>query len=97
MKRALIVTSMFLFLGFSRFFGTAKKPDPDQLVLDQLKKAGSNLAKPHHIEFFVYFPTKDDAVDFAAKTKDTGFEVALRHAAQCPLGFVWQQRPWFPS
>ena len=49
---------------FSRW---QKEPDPDQQVLDQLKKAGSNLSKPHDIDFFLYFPTKDSASD-AAKT-----------------------------
>jgi hypothetical protein len=34
-----------------------EEPDLDQQVLDQLKKAGSDLSKPHNIEFFLYFPT----------------------------------------
>lgn len=48
-----IVVSMILLLGFLRFFGSAKKADLDQMVLDQLKKAGSDLSKPHNIEFFI--------------------------------------------
>jgi len=35
-----------------------EEPDLDQQILDQLKKAGSDLAKPHDIEFFLYFPTE---------------------------------------
>jgi regulator of RNase E activity RraB len=40
-------------------------PDLDQEVLDQLRQAGSNLAKPHTVEFFLYFPTEQAAIDAA--------------------------------
>ena len=33
----------------------------DQEVLDQLRAAGSNLAKPHHIDFYLYLPSEGDA------------------------------------
>ena len=45
---------------FSRWQKT-EEADPDQQVLDQLKKAGSNLSKPHKIDFFLYFPTEASA------------------------------------
>src|SRR4026207_45881 len=38
-----------------------EEPDFDRQVLDQLKKAGSDLSKPHNIEFFLYFPTEASA------------------------------------
>ena len=41
-------------------------PDLDRLVLDQLRQAGSDLSKPHDIEFFLYFPT-EQAANEAAK------------------------------
>jgi regulator of RNase E activity RraB len=84
MTSKIMVVSMVFLLGFSRFFGSAKKADPDQLVLDQLKKAGSDLSKPHNIEFFIYFPTKADAADTAPRIKEAGFEVDVRQAAQGP-------------
>jgi len=37
------------------FFSKHKIIDLDEEVLVQLKKAGSNLSKPHHVEFFLYF------------------------------------------
>jgi Regulator of ribonuclease activity B len=40
-------------------------PDLDQQVLDQLKKAGSDLSKPHNIDFFLYFPTEGLAKEAA--------------------------------
>ena len=39
-------------------FSLFKKPkvaDPDEAVISQLKNAGSNLSKPHKIDFFLYF------------------------------------------
>ncbi len=45
-----------MILGIFQFLGLAKKADPDQMVLDQLRKAGSDLSKPHKIDFFLYFP-----------------------------------------
>src|SRR6476661_152524 len=48
------------------------QPDLDQQVLDQLKKAGSDLSKPHEIEFFLYFPTE---VSANAAAKDVKAEV----------------------
>ena len=36
-------------------------PDLDQQVLDQLKTAGSDLSKPHDIDFFLYFKDEETA------------------------------------
>src|ERR1700686_994578 len=82
MCNKILVGSMILLLGFSRFFGFPKKSDPDQMVLEQLKKAGSDLSKPHNLEFFIYFPTKTDAMDIAPRIKEAGFAVDVRQAAQ---------------
>jgi hypothetical protein len=46
-----------------------EEPDLDQQILDQLKKAGSDLAKPHDIEFFLYFPTEPAANEGAKNVK----------------------------
>ena len=42
-----------------------EEPDPDQLVLDQLRKAGSDLSKPHNIDLFLYFPSEASANEAA--------------------------------
>ena len=62
---------------FSRW---QKKEEPslDQQVLDQLKKAGSDLSKPHGIEFFLYFPTEVSANDAAKDVKIDVDEVNVR-------------------
>jgi hypothetical protein len=63
-------------------FGCTKKPDLDESVLIQLKKAGSDLSKPHNIEFFLYFPTQAAAEQAASKIRDAGFHVEVRRAAK---------------
>jgi regulator of RNase E activity RraB len=67
-------------------FGASKKPDPDESVLIQLRKAGSDLSKPHKIEFFLYFPTEAVAEQAASRIRDEGFEVKIRKAAK---GDAW--------
>lgn len=84
MRGKIIVTSLILLLGFSRFLGFSKKADPDQMVLEQLKKAGSDLSKPHNLEFFIYFSTKVDAMEIAQRIKEAGFAVDVKQAAQGP-------------
>jgi hypothetical protein len=51
-------------------FRSKEKPDLDQAVLVQLRKAGSDLSKPHNIEFFLYFPTRSVA-EMAAPPSET--------------------------
>jgi len=65
-------------------FGFGKKADPDQAVLDQLAKAGSNLSKPHNIEFFLYFPTEPAARKACTQIQNMGFSVTVERAAKGP-------------
>jgi regulator of ribonuclease activity B len=69
-------------MGIFSLFGCSKKPDPDEFVLMQLKKAGSDLSKPHKLEFFLYFPEQSDAEQAAPRIRDAGFQVDVRRAAQ---------------
>lgn len=64
----------------SSLFGCSKQPDLDESVLIQLKKAGSDLSKPHKIEFFLYFPTEVAAEQAALRVRESGFEVAVKRA-----------------
>ena len=78
------VTILLVLLTMSLFnlFGSSKKADPDELVLRQLKKAGSDLSKPHRIEFFLYFPTQSVAEQAPVRIREQGFVVEVRPAAQ---------------
>jgi len=45
-------------------------------ALQGLKKAGSNLSKPHDAEFFLHFPTEAAAQEAVGKVKAMGLETA---------------------
>jgi len=53
----------------------------DQQTLDELRKSGSDLSKPHQVEFFLYIPVKPDAEAAAAELRGTGYTVTLRLGA----------------
>jgi regulator of RNase E activity RraB len=55
-------------------------PDDDRVVLQQLREAGSDLNKPHQIEFYLYFPTEEAAGKAAEKLEAEGFEGEMRRA-----------------
>jgi hypothetical protein len=61
---------------------TANEADVDQQVLDQLREAGSDLSKPHPLEFYLYFPTEESAHQAAERIVDDGFSVEVKRAAQ---------------
>lgn len=73
------------------------KPDLDQAVLLQLRKAGSDLAKPHHIDFFLYFPTQDVADKAALTIRHVGFEVKVQKAARGDLWLCLAKKTMVPE
>lgn len=77
-----MIQAIVLLMTISSFFGFSQKSDPDQQILEQLKKAGSNLAKPHAIEFFLYFPTQAAAKEAASTIEKSGFSVTIKQSAQ---------------
>jgi regulator of RNase E activity RraB len=63
-------------------FRSNAKADLDESVLVQLRKAGSDLSKPHNVEFFLYFPTKSIADEASVPIRSAGFEVDVKKAAE---------------
>jgi hypothetical protein len=63
-------------------FGCSKKPDLDEATLVQLRKAGSDLTKPHTMDFYLYFPSESAARQAAARMEETGFQVEVKKAAK---------------
>ncbi len=53
----------------------------DQAVLDQLAAAGSDLSKPHRVEFYLYFPTEQAAREAAERLEAEGFEGEMERSA----------------
>jgi len=78
-----LFAALAVFCGLS-LFGFGKKADLDQAVLDQLRKAGSDLSKPHNIEFFLYFPAEAAASKACTQIQNMGFRVTVERAAKGP-------------
>jgi regulator of ribonuclease activity B len=56
--------------------------DPDLAVLEQLRKAGSDLTKPHSPEFFLYLPAEAPAREAARRLEAEGYAVKVEPGAQ---------------
>lgn len=56
--------------------------DIDAIVIKQLKNAGSNTSKPHLIEFFLYFSSKENANQCAQKLMAEDFQVENTYNAE---------------
>lgn len=59
---------------------SATEEQADLETLNRLKEAGSDLSKPHEMEFFMYFPDEDSANAAAADIREQGFAVEVRPA-----------------
>jgi hypothetical protein len=57
-----------------------KAVDPDLLVLEQLRNAGSDLAKPHSPEFFLYFPQEGPARGASQALEAEGYSVRVEQS-----------------
>ena len=62
--------------------------DPDSQVIAQLRMAGSDLSKPHPIEFFLYVPTREAAERVGSRLRALNFEANVTPAAQGPEWLV---------
>ena len=49
----------------------------DQAVVDNLRMLGADIEQPREIEFFLYFPTEDDAGKAASLLAERGFKVQI--------------------
>jgi regulator of RNase E activity RraB len=73
----LVVVSLVVWLR-----GRARPPvDGDLAVIQQLQDAGSDLTKPHLIEFFLYFPNEQAAHNAAARVRSAGFDSKVQLGA----------------
>ena len=71
--------------------------DPDAQVLAQLRKAGSDLYKPHPIEFFLYAPTKEAAERLEQKVRALHFETKVQPSAQGSAWLVLATKSMLPN
>jgi hypothetical protein len=60
----------------------------DAQVVAQLRQAGSDLSKPHVVEFFMYFPAEAGALNVARKVGEAGFTAEVKRAASGNLPWL---------
>jgi len=58
----------------------AHEPTDDD-VIEQLRLAGSNLSKPHPIDFYIYVPSKEAAQRIASALVHKNFKVEVKPPA----------------
>jgi hypothetical protein len=66
-----------------------KIPEVDQIVLDQLREAGSDLSKPHDLEFFLYFANQEAATIAAERIITSGAGGFAAEVRRSPQGEAW--------
>jgi hypothetical protein len=71
--------------------------NPDALTLAELRKAGSDLSKPHLIEFFLYFPNRDSAEEVAEILRTEGYELTVSLGADNVNWLCFATKPLTPS
>ena len=54
--------------------------DKDLAVLQRLKELGSDLNKPHTVDFFLYFPSEEQARSAASEIEREGYKVRVDRA-----------------
>ena len=54
--------------------------DKDVAVLRRLKELGSNLKKPHKVDYFLYFPSEEQARSAASEIEKEGFTFRVERA-----------------
>ena len=72
-------------------------PNSDAEVIEQLRLAGSNLEKPHPIEFFLYFPTETAAGSACDVLKSRSFSVSVRPSASTSEFLCLAEKPLIPT
>lgn len=92
----LMVLAIAGILIYSRI-GVSTELSPDGQVIQQLKKAGSNISKPHDMEFFFYFPTLEAAEKIATTLKLEGFIAVAQQAAKGDDFVVLATKSMVPS
>src|SRR5204863_6747402 len=98
MKLVFVTLLVFPLVGgvFSRW-QKKEGPDLDQQVLDQLKAAGSDLSKPHSIDFFLYFPSEDAAKQAAKDIEGDVDTVKVELGAEKRTGCASPTSEWFQT
>jgi hypothetical protein len=106
MKTGLVVIGIAIFLvalwALLRSGSQARQAPniPDDLdgqVLKQLATAGSDLSKPHQVEFFLYFPDEARASEACRELTVEGYSAKVDRAATGPQWLCFATKPIVPA
>ncbi len=77
--RRFSLSALFILGSLAGCSREASDPDdvPDSVVVDNLREAGSDLSRPHAIDFNLYVPTEDAATKIEKQLGAQGFEVIV--------------------
>ena len=78
---AVAVTLLPVAAGFFSFWRRKAPPNLDQVVLDRLRAAGSDLRMPHMIVHYLYFPSAPLATQAAGQASQLGCSAKVDVAA----------------
>jgi regulator of RNase E activity RraB len=78
------LAGLYLMLRGQARHATARTEDPDAATLAELAHAGSDLAREHQMEFFLYLPDREAAEAVARQLTAEGFRVEIRPAETAP-------------
>ena len=90
MNRLLLIIAASLAAAAVAFFSlhtaTPSREPNDDDVIEQLRLAGSNLSKPHPIDFYIYVPSQESANRVAAALSPQGFQTKVEPSASGSVG-----------
>ena len=72
---AVVIIAALVIVGIVGLVQERQRPkrDPDQVALDYLQEAGSNLSRVHQVEFLLLFPTREQAQRAAEELSRAGY------------------------
>jgi len=73
----IVIVAVVLFVR-----GATPRKASDAQVIEQRAKGGSNLTRPHNIEFRFYFPSRELAERVSATLRADGFQVSVEEVTQ---------------
>lgn len=71
-----ILLVIISFLVIQNFKHTSKEKDPDLFVISELKKAGSDLSKPHNVEFHFISESKEHLESMIKEFKSGDYKIS---------------------
>ncbi|HMV34140.1 MAG: ribonuclease E inhibitor RraB [Gemmatimonadales bacterium] len=88
---------LFLYVKGHAGMAARRAADPDEAPLAELARAGSDLARPHEVEFFLYFRAEADAHAAAAGLRARGFTTSVEREPEDPDWLCLATRQMIPT